>query len=236
MAVNFGGGLSGAASGAAIGSSFGPIGTGVGAAVGGIAGLFGGKKKKKKPKPVSTLDPQQQGLYNDYVGSLRGQGPLKDLYNYDVNQANQVFDANTARPAYRGFQENIIPNITGQFRQNNLMNSSYTGEALGRAGRNVQENLDALRAQQNFAGQQGAQQSKQDALNKILNMQTFANSVPQERAPSTIDQILGSVAPQAGNFFADFLKPRAGTSGQSLSGASGYSNSLSGASGKLFGG
>ncbi len=232
MALNFGGGLSGAASGAAIGSSFGPVGTGVGAVVGGIGGLFGSKKKKKKPKPVSTLDPQQQGLYNDYVSSLRGGGPLKDLYNYDANQANQVFDQNTARPAYRGFQENIIPQITGQFRGNNLMNSSYTGEALGRAGRDVQENLDALRSQQNFAGQQNSQQSKQDALNKILNMQTFAYDRPQERTPSGIDQILGQVAPQAGQFFADFLKPRAGTSG--VSNANGNLNSLSGASGRLF--
>lgn len=230
--ANIGGGISGAVSGASIGSSFGPIGTGIGAVVGGLGGLFGGNKKKKKPKPISTLDPQQQSLYNDYVKSLRGEGPLANLYNFDANMANQVFDSNVAKPAYRGFQENIIPQITGQFRGSNLMNSSYTGEALARKGRDVQENLDALRAQQQFAGQQSSQQSKQDALNRILNMQTFAYSAPEQRSPSTIDQILGSVGPQAGQFFADYLKPRAGTSG--LSGSSGRALNSLGASGRLF--
>jgi hypothetical protein len=220
MAFNFGGAASGAMSGASIGSAIPGIGTGIGAAVGGIAGLFG-KKKKKKPKMVSTLDAQQQGLYNDYVGSLRGQGPFSDMYNYDADQANQVFDANTARPAYRGFQENVIPQITGQFRGNNLMNSSYTGEALGRAGRNVQENLDALRSQQNFQGQQQSQANKQNAMQNILGMSTFGyeGQAPKSNA---IDQILGATGPAAGQWFSNYLNSsRAGTSTPGISGGSG---------------
>lgn len=196
---------SGALSGAATGSTFGPWGTVAGAVIGGAAGLFGSKKKKKKPKTSSTLDPQQQGLYNDYIASIRGEGSMSGLYNYDAEGANKNFDANVSRPAYRNFQENIIPGITGQFRQNNLMNSSYTGEALGRAGRDVQENLDAQRSNMQFQGQQNAQTAKQNAINNVLNMQTFATQKPGPQKPSGVDQILSSLAPDAGDWLKDYL-------------------------------
>lgn len=199
-------GVSGAVSGASIGSNFGPIGTGVGAVVGGIAGLFGSKKKKKKAKPISTLDPKQQALYDDYIASLRGKGPFSAMYDFDAEGYNNVFDKTVARPAYRNFQENVIPGITGQFRGRNIMNSSYTGEALSRAGRDVQENLDAQRSANIFAGQQQANQNRMNGIQNVLGMQTFAMQKPKEGAPSTIDQILGTLAPKAGEWFADYLK------------------------------
>lgn len=205
MALDFGNGAAGAATGAYAGSSFGPWGTAVGALTGGIAGLFGSKKKKKKMKKTSTFDSQQQGVYNDYVSSIRGEGPLKDLYNFDAEGYNNVFDQTVARPAYRNYQENIVPGITGQFRKNNLMNSSYTGEALARSGRDVQEGLDAQRSQNVFQGQQQANTNKQNAVNNLLNMQTFAVNKPQEGNGSPIDQILNSLAPDAGKWLANYI-------------------------------
>ena len=195
----------GAVSGAYAGSTFGPIGTGVGALVGGVAGLFG-SKKKKKPKKRSTLDPQQQALYDDYVASIRGEGSFSDLYNFDADGYNDVFDKTVGRPAYRNFNENIVPQITGQFRSNNLMNSSYAGESLSRAGRDVQESLDAQRSANVFSGQQQAKQNKQGAIDKVLGTQTFAYDKPGAENPSTVDQILGSLAPEAGEWLVDYLK------------------------------
>lgn len=197
---------SGAISGASVGSAFGPVGTAAGAVAGGVAGLFGSKKKKKKAKAMSTLDPQQQALYKDYVDSIRGEGPFSDMYNFDAQGYNDVFDKTVGKPAYRNFQENIVPTITGQFRSNNIGNSSYTGQALSKAGRDVQENLDAQRSANVFQGQQQAQSNKQNAINGVLNMQTFAYQKPDAATPSSIDQILGKVAPQAGEWFADYLK------------------------------
>jgi hypothetical protein len=203
-----GGAASGAISGASIGSIVPGVGTaigaGVGGLVGGIAGLFGNKKKKAKKR--STLDPQQQALYNDYISSIRGEGPMKDLYNFNAQGYNDVFDKTIGRQANRNFQENTIPSITGQFRSKGLQNSSYVGESLSRAGRDVQENLDALRSQNIFQGQQQANQNKQNAINNTLGMQTFSYDKPGAQAPSTIDQILGSVGPAAGEWFADYLK------------------------------
>ncbi len=215
MAFDFGGGASGAMAGAQIGSTFGPWGTAIGAGVGGVSGgLFGGKKKRRKPKQISTLDPQQQELYGQHMSALRGEGPMAGLYNFDTQGANQNFDANVSRPAYRNFQENIIPGITGQFRGANLQNSSYAGESLSRAGRNVQEGLDAQRSNMIFNGQQQANQNRIGGIDSALNRQTFATQRPQERGPSQFDQLLGKVAPNAGDWFADYMKgfgPTAGT-------------------------
>lgn len=200
-------GISGAGTGLAVG---GPIGAAVGGLVGLASGLFGNKKKKKTAplKKVSTLDPRQQKLYADYERSVRGRGPFSELYNFDVQAANDNFDANVSRPAYRNFQENIIPAITGQYRSNNLMNSSYSANALSRAGRDVQENLDAQRSNMQFSGQQQSQNNRQNAINNILGMQTFAydrGAPQQQKAPSTLDQILGSVGPAAGDYLANYL-------------------------------
>lgn len=197
--------VSGAIAGASLGSNFGPWGTGAGALVGGVGSLFGSKKKKKKPNRLDSFDPQQRALYDEYINGIRGQGPMAGQFGFDANGYNQVFDQTVGRPAYRNFQENIVPQITGQFRGNNLQNSSYHGEALSRAGRNVQENLDALRNQNVFQGQQQAQNSKQNAINSILGMTTFNYEKPEARSGG-IDQILNSVAPQAGEWFADYLK------------------------------
>lgn len=206
--LDFGNALAGGITGAGTGSMFGPIGTGVGGLVGAAAGLFG-KKKKKKPKIVSTLDPKQQELYDQHIAGIQGQGPFAGLYNFDADAANTNFDQNVARKAYRGFQENIIPGITGQFRKDNTFNSSYTGEALSRAGRDVQEGLDALRSDFVYRGEQDALNRRADATNSVLNMQTQAYS-PRQQTASPIDQILGSLGPDAANWLKDYLKSSAG--------------------------
>lgn len=184
------GATSGALTGFALGGPAGAVGGGI---VGGALGLFG-SKKKKKPKKVSTLDPQQQALYNDYIKGIRGEGgQFNDLYNFDSEGYNNVFNESVAKPAYRNFEENIIPRITGQFTQGNIGNSSYTGEALSRAGRDVQEQLDALRNQNVFQGQQQQQQNRQAGVRDILGMQTFAHTAPGPQQPGAFDQVLGKL-------------------------------------------
>lgn len=204
------GGISGAASGAAIGSVIPVVGTAFGAAVGGIGGffgsLFGNKKKKQKPKKYSTLDPQQQALYEDYIKSVRGDGPFSSNFNFDAEGYNKVFDQTVGRAANRNFNEKVIPGITGQFRQNNLGTSSYLGESLSNAGRDVQENLDSQRSANIFSGQQQANLNRQNAINQILNTQTFAYSQPGQQQQSGVDGILNGLAPIAGDWLADYLR------------------------------
>ncbi len=220
MAYDFqsgaGGAVSGAATGFAIGGPWGALG-------GGVLGSLSGFGKKKK-KATSTLDKRQKRLYQDQNEALYGRGPLSDIYNFDTEQANNVFDQSTARPAYRQWQENIIPQITGQFRQGNLMNSSYSGEALARSGRDVQEGLNAKRAEMNFLGSQKALDRRAEGLNNVMGTNTQA--IDRNQSPSVIDQLLNSLSGPAGDFLADYFKKSSGTSQPSQpsrGGATGYS-------------
>jgi hypothetical protein len=200
---DYGSAVTGAASGAAVGSAFGPIGTAGGAILGGLTGLFGSKKKKAKKR--STLDPQTQALYDDYISGLRGEGQFADLYNFDAEGYNDVFDKTIGRQAYRNFNENIVPTITGQFRKKNIGNSSYTGETLSRAGRDVQESLDAQRSQNVFNGQQQAKQNKINGIQNAFNVNTFDYEKPEQGG---IDKILNSLGPVAAEYLVNTLKPK----------------------------
>jgi hypothetical protein len=177
---------------------------------GGLLGLFG-RSKKKKPKRISTLDKTQQGIYNQYAQGLQGKGQYADMFNFDPNAARQNFNQMYAQPAYRQFQEEMIPGITGQFRGGNLQNSSYLGGALSKAGSDVQKNLDAQLANMLYQGQQDSVNRRINGINNLLNMQTFAYQQPQQSAG---DQVFGSLmdigGKAAGAYFNNkFATPQA---------------------------
>lgn len=200
---DWGGGLSSGIQGALAGGQIGGLwGAGAGGALGLGGGIFGSKKKKKKR---STFDKRQKQLNEQQHDSILGEGPLADLYNYDAEMANQVFDQNTARPAYRSFQENVIPSITGQFRNEGLMNSSYAGDALSRAGRDVQENLDGLRSQYLMGQESDARNAKRSAVENLQNRTTFDYDNSPQSDGFNIDSILGMITPQLVNQLKGFL-------------------------------
>ncbi len=205
------GALGGASTGATIGSVIPGVGTaigaGVGGLIGGIAGLFGGKKKKKK---VSSLDKRQQQLNKQQHEAILGKGPLSDLYNYDPEAANAVFDQNVARKAYRDLNESAIPSVTGQFRNQGLMNSSYAGDAIAKLARDVQENLDAQRSQYLYGEQKDARSAKRNAVENLQNRQTFAYDKNGSGGGGfDINTVLKSVTPEMTDQIANYFKPKA---------------------------
>lgn len=207
--VDYAGAATGAIGGATAGASFGPIGAGIGGLLGGITGLFGNKKKKKK---ISSFDKNQQRLNEQQHQSILGQGPLADLYNYDPEQANAVFDKSVANPAYRNLREQGIPGVTGQFRSQGLMNSSYAGDAISKLTRDVQESLDAQRSQYLYGEQKDARNAKRNAVENLQNRSTFAYDTAANGSGFDLDTILGSIPPElidkARNYFQK--KPTAG--------------------------
>lgn len=201
--------LGGAASGAAVGSVVPGIGTAAGAIGGGLAGLAGGLFSGSGGK-TSTLDRTQRSLYKQYAQGVQGQGPMADLFNYDQQGATDNFNRNYAQPAYQKFQQEIAPTITGSFRSSNLGNSSYAANALGRAGADVQKNLDNNLQNILYQGQQNSLERRIQALRDILSNQTFAKN---QRQPSAIDSILGGLSSGAGQAlgskFADsYMAPK----------------------------
>lgn len=203
------GALGGASTGASIGSIIPGVGTAIGGAVGGliggITGLFGKKKKKKK---VSAFDPNQQKLNAKQHEAILGKGPLADLYNYDPEAANSVFDKNIANKAYRDLNESAIPSITGQFRNQGLMQSSYAGDAIAKLTRDVQENLDAQRTQYLYGEQKDARAAKRNAVDALQGRQTFAYDTSAGNRGFDINSVLKSITPQMTDQLADYFKPK----------------------------
>jgi hypothetical protein len=206
MAYDIGRGLTGAGTGAAYGAAFGPIGSLVGGGLGAIGGFFG-SRKEKKPRQVSTFDPRQKQLYEQQSQALQGAGgPLADVYGqYNPQQMQDFYQKAYAQPQYQEFQENIVPTITGQFRGQNLQNSSYLGGALAKAGTNVQNNLNAQMAQLLYNGQQSQLDRRSNAIDRALNLQTHVN---QRRQPSVFDNLLTTLSSGAGDMLGDILKNR----------------------------
>ncbi len=203
--ANYGAGASGALSGASTGFAVGgPVGAAIGGTIGGVAGLFGGGRKKKKKR--STLDKRQQMLNEQQHDSILGKGPLADLYNYDPEQANNVFDQTIARAQNRNFKEETVPGITGAFRSQGLENSSYLGGALSKAGRDVSENLAGLRSKYLYDEQNNARSAKRNAVENLQNRQTFAyDTAAPSSGGSSIDSILKSISPEAIEGIKDFI-------------------------------
>jgi len=121
--------------------------------------LFG-KKAKTKTKPI--YEPEQENLLNQILGSLTGQLPmgLQNLQN--ILGGGEEHFAAFERPARRAFEQQTLPTIaerfTGTFGEGSQRSSAF-GQALGTAGRELEENLMASRL-----GMQG------DALSQLLGL------------------------------------------------------------------
>lgn len=199
------GALSGAASGAAIGSAVPGIGTaigaGVGGLIGGVSGLFGGGGSAQKK---STLSKTQKGLLKAYNQAIMtGEGPLADVFGSgDVEGLRGFYDRNVREPSLQKFREDVVPAISGQFRGRGLGKSSYLGESLSRAGRDVQTNLDNRFSDMVFQQQEAGRGRKASAINSIMGNQEFAYNEPSKGLGSTL---LESIAPAAGEFVGNYF-------------------------------
>lgn len=227
MALNFKSALGGAGTGAITGGSIGgPFGALAGGLIGGIGGLFNKDTSKKKFKPISTLDPTQKRLYEQQAQALQGGGgPLADVYGqFNPTLMKDFYEKSYAQPQYQEFQENIVPTITGQFRGQNLQNSSYLGGALSKAGTNVQNNLNAQMADLLYRGQQSSLDRRATALDRILNLQTHVNQRPQ---PSVFDNLLNSLSSNAGDMLAEYFKKKNNPTSQTTQ-SSGFQPTIGG--------
>lgn len=208
MAYDWKTGATGAVTGATQGGSIGgPWGALIGAGVGFSTGFLGGEKNRSKNSQPSTFDPQQKQLYDQKIQALEGNGgPLADVYGqFNPELMRDYYEKSYANPQYQEFQQRTVPTITGQFRGHNLQNSSYLGEALSRAGTDVQNNLNAQLSKLLYEGEQSSLTRRGNALENILNMQTHVN---ERGGPSIFDNLLNSLAEGSGDILADYLKSR----------------------------
>lgn len=103
-----------------------------------------GKGSQTKKKPI--FDPQQEDLLNQILGRISGTGGigsgLQNLQNI-LGGDEESFKA-FERPARRGFEQETLPTIaerfTSTFGPGSKRSSAY-GQAVGTAGRELEENL-----------------------------------------------------------------------------------------------
>ena len=107
---------------------------------------------------------------------------------------------NVGRPQYENYQENIVPEITGAFRQKGLGNSSYAAQALERGGRKTQSNITAGMNDYLFKQEESINNRKANAINNSFNTKTFDYERPQEQP---WDAFLNGAGGAAGKYVFD---------------------------------
>lgn len=182
----------------------GPPGAFIGGAVGAVKGFFGGRKRKAKKR--STMDKKQQQLNDQQYEAINGRGPDADLYNYDPQKANDVFDKNVANRAYKKFEEDLAPRITGNFRSEGLGKSSYVGDALTKLASDIQEDLNGKRTQTLYDLENNTKNAKRKAYEDYQNRTTFDYDKEPQRPDSGFDVGDTTKYFTSGKAANDFLK------------------------------
>lgn len=194
--LDYGSGASGAVSGASTGAMIGgPWGAAAGGIIGGVGGLFG-SGRKKKGKKISNLDKNQQRVNQNQMDAFTGQGEYADLYGYNPEGANDVFDKTIANRAYRNLNEQGIPSVTGQFRNQGLMNSSYAGDAVAKLTRDVQESLDAQRTKYLYDRESEARNAKRQGIENFQNRENFSLNTGNPGGGFDINSVLSQISPE----------------------------------------
>ncbi len=153
----------------------------------------------EKHERVSTLLPEQQGVYKDVTGAGYGAyTTAADYYRKLLSDDSADYQA-FAAPEMRRYNEQIIPDLAEQFAgmgSGGLSSSGFRNAAVS-AGTDLAERLGAIRAQLRAQGAQGLQNIGQTALGN------YSQDV---------------VTQQAGKGFIDYAAPIVGTAIGSFAG------------------
>lgn len=161
--------------------------------------LFG---QPGKYEQRSRLGPEQQGLYQQMLAALQGQGAggafgqTADYYRDLLSDESKNFQA-FAAPEQRRFNEEIIPGLSEQFAgmgAGGLTSSGFRNAAVN-AGTDLGERLGAIRAQLRQQGAQGLAGLGQFGLGDF-NQQTY--TPPTGGLVDYIGQGIGNAATQGG--------------------------------------
>jgi len=159
--------------------------------------LFGKPERKEK---LSTLNDQQNDLFNNFLQTLSGQGQGNDVFNQLFNYFSGLTgnDSETQKqleaPIMRQFNEQIIPQLAEQFAgmgSGNLNSSAFQNQ-VAQSGVDLSERLGALRAGLRQQGAQGLQQLASGAFQP-----TFENVV-RPQTPGLVGGALQGVTPWLG--------------------------------------
>lgn len=193
------------------------------------AGFLGDKKEKQQR--IKTVSPEQEAFINRILGQMGGQNvdiSQSPLYQQGSGFLQELLSGSPEAfskfegPYQSMFQQEIVPGIAERFSGLGAgsRNSSAFQQSLGTAGRQLTENLAALRGglQNSALGQSlaFAQQpiSNFGALSSLGLTPTFATRIT-EGGPNALSQLM---APILAGFGGAFGKSAGGSAFNSLFG------------------
>lgn len=170
--------------------------------------LFGTPEKREN---VSTLRPEQEGLYNQLInaGQNRGAGGAfgtsADYYRNLLSDDSSDFNS-FAAPQLRQYYQDIVPNISEQFAgmgSGGLSSSGFRNSQM-QGATDLSERLGAIRASLRQQGAQGLQNLGQ------LGLQNFSQNMVTKPGTqgflSSISSGLGkAISAPLGNWFGNKL-------------------------------
>lgn len=174
-----------------------------------IGNFFTGTPEKREN--VSTLRPEQEGLYQQLQGSAMGRGAggafggAADYYR-DLLGNNSADFNSFAAPQMRQYNEDIVPGISEQFAGmgSGGLSSSGFRNAQVQGGVDLAERLGAIRSNLRQAGAQGLQNIGQQGLQSYSqNMVTQPGS----------EGLLAAAAPAIGTALGSFAGPLGAAAG-----------------------
>lgn len=177
--------------------------------------LFGTPEKREN---VSTLRPEQEGLYNQLVNAGQGRGAggafgeSADYYRDLLGDDSADYNA-FAAPALRQYNEDIIPGLSEQFAGmgSGGLSSSGFRNAQVQGATDLSERLGAIRANLRQAGAQGLQNIGQQGLQNFSQ-----NMVTQPGTEGFLPQIGQAAGTAIGAYFGGPAGAQAGSAvGQS---------------------
>ena len=157
--------------------------------LGGLGGLLGGGGGDEEIRHSLFTD-EQQKLLSQILGGLGGEGGATEQglsFLTNLLSGDQGSFERAAAPFTRQFEEQTVPQLASRFAGQDALSSSAFGQALGGAGAGLQENLAALKGQQQQQGLQGLMQLMGIGLTKQFDTEI------KQAAPNPLAGILGTV-------------------------------------------
>jgi hypothetical protein len=154
--------------------------------------LFGSPEKREN---VSTLRPEQEGLYNQAVNAGMGRGAggafgdAADYYRNNLSDNPADFAA-FAAPQLRQYNEDIVPGISEQFAGMGAGGLSSSGfrNAQIQGATDLSERLGAIRANLRHSSAQGLQNIGQQGLQNYSQ-----NMVTEQGHPGFLENIAPAI-------------------------------------------
>lgn len=169
----------------------------------GLPGMGLGFMGNDQPKKLSSLDPNQQKLWNTFTDRLQN---FSGADQSSIDYLMQLMDPNSeavsqfTAPHMRQFNEQTVPGLAERFAgmggMGGGLSSSGFGQSLSAAGSGLQEKLAALKAGLGTQAANNLMNTYGNRMGTAMGTQTFGYQKPQQSMLETLGPAILQNLPQ----------------------------------------